>query len=164
MSTLNALFQVLRGYPDDQSVIREQFKPYSSFLPTEGDIVNVVDDGGVPKVSAATGVRLDGAGSVDALAALLVALPQLWVCLDTMQPNVGYDAKATGLVTCLSGVLLIRTERYNTGETFAPGDTVTPVAGIIRANPVGGTEHRQQYGEVHKVDSVNNTLDVSILS
>ncbi len=163
MSTLNALFNVLRG-EEEKTVIDQTFRPYGVYKPTEGDIVSMIDDGGEAKIEVAEGVRLDDAASVAILAQRLVALPQMWVCVDTMQPGVGFDSHITGKVTCLRGTMLIRTEQFNTGETYAPGDSVTVVGGLCRANPVGGTEYRQQFGEVFKHDSVKNTLEVSIIS
>jgi hypothetical protein len=164
MSILDSLFDVLRGWPDDQSVIDESLKPFGAYVPQEGDVVAITNDSGEAKISAATGTRLDDAASVAVLAQRLTGLQQLWMVVGGMDPATDFDGVFTGKATVIRGVFEVRTERYNTGDAYVPGDSVSPAAGVLRANPVGGTDYSQKYGEVLRLDSTRNTLDVSVLS
>ena len=164
MSILDSLFDVLRGWPDDQSVIDESLKPFGAFEPQEGDVVAIVDDSGEPKISAATGTRLDDAGSIAVLAQRLTNLQQLWMVVSGMEAGKEFDGIFTGKAVCLRGVFEVRTERFNTGSSYTPGDSVSPLAGVLNLNPIATTDYSQKYGEVLRHDSTRNTLDVSVLS
>jgi hypothetical protein len=164
MSILDSLFDVLRGWPDDRSVIDESLKPFGAYVPSEGDVVAITDDSGEPKISAATGTDIGAFASAALLGQALAGIPQLWMVVGGMDPATDFDGVFTGKATCLRGVFEVRTENYATGDSYAPGDSVTPEAGVLRANPIGGATWHQKYGEVLRLNSTRNTLDVSILS
>ena len=129
-----------------------------------GANVTIDKSGNTLTISAATGTRLDDAGSIAVLAQRLTNLQQLWMVVSGMEAGKEFDGIFTGKAVCLRGVFEVRTERFNTGSSYTPGDSVSPLAGVLNLNPIATTDYSQKYGEVLRHDSTRNTLDVSVLS
>ncbi len=161
MSNFTSLFDIVRGR-DERSIIDESFQPMAGYVPTCGDIVEVVNDAGVPKIQLLSMPRLDDAANLAALAALLASPKVAWTVETGMQAN-DFSGRHTGKSVCRYGVMMTKTDRFEDGDTYAPGTKVTVVNGIVRANPVGGTAHRQVYGEVIEVAPDNSYLIINVI-
>lgn len=159
MSLLDSLFNVLRGWPDEMSVIDESYKPNGVFTPLEGDIVSLVNNAGVAEIEAATSVSLNGLAVADLITALK-DLPHMWLVVSGMAPG-QTDGVFTGKAVCILGTYMFQTERFNQSDSYAPGDAVVVAAGLIRAQNHTAGEY-QKFGEVIAHDSDNNTLTVVV--
>ena len=81
-----------------------------------------------------------------------------------MEAGKDLDGIFVGKGVCIRGIFMVRTERYNASDAYAPGDAVSPAAGVLRANPVATTDYSQKVGEVIALNSTRGYLDVSVLS
>lgn len=159
MSDFNSKFQIVRGLVEE-TIIRENIPAATGYESAPGDVVEVINDGGVPKIQLLTMPRLDNAADVYALAALLAQAKVAWV-VDVGQRDIDYSGKYVGKSVVVRGPMVIETDKYNNSETFVPGTKVTVVAGIIRQDGVGG-EYRQQFGEVLEVDAARGVLLITV--
>ena len=149
MSVLNSLFDVVRGHTPavDAATIQENYKPATAYVPAEGDVVDITVASGEPRIQLASPAALTGAGSVDALAALIGDTPHLWLVVSGMQPTTDFDGVFTGKAVAILGTYMVKTTNFEGADTYAIGGPVTVAAGIVRSNPISAVFHHK-YGEV----------------
>lgn len=181
MSTLNSLFDVVRGWPGtgtDSATITEDFKPSTSIDADnplrEGSIVFVGSDG---RVDRATSSDLSAGADADALAAAIAQHQQFWLVVDGNEDE-NYDTlQQTGpvqgngapsyvpwKVTCIRGTYMVETENFVSGRPYTPGEATAVVDGeldrVADTDGAGGSMY--PYGEIREYDAAQEVLTVTV--
>ena len=170
MSVLNSLFDVVRGWPNENAI--DETAPQSPAIGAgvplvEGDVVDLQSDGTWNRASS---VDYAAAGSVAALAALLADAPHMWLVVSGVEPD-QYDGLKQGYigtsftyvpykVTAIRGHLMFETQRFVTGRAYVPGDAVSVDAGLLDRTADFGVG-RRQYAEVISYDPARELLTVT---
>jgi hypothetical protein len=170
MSVLNSLFNVARGWPNENAI--DETAPQNAGISAntplvEGDIVSL-DSAGT--WSRADSVDLAGAGSVAALGNLLASLKQMWLVVSGAEPD-QYDGLKQGYVgadftyvpykvTAIRGHLMFETARFVGGRAYVPGDAIAVDGGLLDRTLNYGAGYNQ-YAEVLAYDSALGKLTVT---
>lgn len=176
MSTLNSLFDILRGHDGgdiEAACISETFQPASGYVPVEGDIVLVDANGKVAPADTGSAAAPNPLLTIDTstvVAAVnsLTKIPHMWMIISGSDtPN--YDGRtqigaaagtrfgtigyAPRRCQAIRGNFMVKTERF-VGTSFSPGDKVVPgntagsSAGQLIVAP--GTNAIAPFGEVYE--------------
>ena len=170
MSILNSLFDVVRGWPNENAIdeTAEQNSAIGAGSPLiEGDIVKMESDG---TWNRATSEDYAAAGSVSALAGLLAAKELFWVVCSGVEDD-QYDGLNQGYVgadftyvpwkiTAIRDHIMFKTQRFVAGRAYAPGDAISVDAGLLDRTADFGAG-RRQYAEVLSYDSARELLTVT---
>lgn len=163
MSDFNSLFDIVRGRVEG-TIITESLPAATGYESAPGDIVEVINDAGVPKFQVLTMPRLDNAASVAALALLLGNRKVGWVVDSGQRAAVDYSGSYVGKTVAARGAMQIKTDKFNTGDVYVPGTKVTVIAGIIRAQEYSGAgQAYQPYGEVIEVSTDDSYLIINVI-
>jgi hypothetical protein len=142
MSVLNSKFDVLRGWPNGQSVDACFAADNGASTLSGGDIV----------VLTATGVAWADTASTPKAVFVVV------------EGNDDFSAQFVGKVNCLRNSALLRVSNYVTGGapgTFAVGTDVTyDSTGSGTGKWAAAQSGEQVIGEVWAIDATNATLDI----
>jgi len=171
MSTLNSLFDVIRGWPEN-ATIEQDFKQHSS-VPSdapliEGDVCFQQDDGTLARATAANWGTAAGT-SVAALATALTQDKQFWLVVSgaTAQNFDGLQHGNVGgtlgylpwKVVAIRGTYMFETTEFVAGA-YTIGTNVTVVAGKL--NSVAAVAGARPYAEVRAYDSARGVLTVTV--
>ena len=151
MSNLNSPFDVVRGWPHGGAV--DEAFPVDTALTvplTEGQLVVLVDNGGVTSVTHPPAPAAEGSATPTRLRMVI-------------QGNDQSDGKFTGKVVTLRGEFTVKTDKFVAGA-YTVGELVTWSSnvneeGFITKRTVANEE---VVGEVLEYDSVNGVLTVAM--
>ena len=171
MSTLNSLFDVIRGWPET-ATIEQDFKQHSSVSAgdplVEGDVCFQQSDGRLARATAADWGTAAGVNA-GALATALTTDKQFWLIVSGATAQ-NYDGLQHGnvggslgyvpwKVVAIRGTYMFETEEFEAGA-YAVGSNVTVVNGKLVS--VADSPGFRPYAEIFAHDTTRGVLTVSV--
>jgi hypothetical protein len=171
MSTLNSLFDVIRGWPDT-STIEQDFKQHST-VPSnaplvEGDVCFQQSDGTLARATASDWGTA-ATTSAPALATALSTDKQFWLVVSGATAQ-NFDGLQHGNVSgalgyipwkvvAIRGTYMFETEEFVAGS-YTPGTNVTVIGGKLES--LATKAGYRPYAEVRAYDSARGVLTVTV--